>query len=65
MVTKHYIHMIKMKKCGFIKNKVMECIVKVSVKKATLIPHTHVTHGWMTLMKLTMHVWCKANNVQM
>jgi hypothetical protein len=51
MVAKHYIHMIEMKKCGFIKNKVMECIVKVSVEKATLIPHTHVTHGWMTLMK--------------
>jgi hypothetical protein len=34
-----------MKKHGFIKNKVMECIVKMSVEKATLIPHTNVTHG--------------------
>jgi hypothetical protein len=34
-----------MKKCGFIKNKVVECIVKTSVEKATLIPRTRVTHG--------------------
>jgi hypothetical protein len=34
-----------MKKYEFIKNKVMEHIVKASIKKATLILHTHVTHG--------------------
>ncbi len=38
-------HMTKMKKCGFIKNKVVEQIVKANVEKATLIYHTHVTHG--------------------
>jgi hypothetical protein len=34
-----------MKKRMFIKNKVVECIVKINVEKATLIPYTHVTHG--------------------
>jgi len=38
-------HMAKMKRCGFIKKKVVECIVKTSVEKATLIPCTRVTHG--------------------
>ncbi len=38
-------HVAKTKKCGFIKNKVVECIMKTSVEKATLIPHTRVTHG--------------------
>jgi hypothetical protein len=38
-------HMAKMKKCGFIKNKVVEHIAKVSIEKVTLIPHTNVTHG--------------------
>jgi hypothetical protein len=38
-------HTAEMKKYGFIKNKVMECIVKTSIEKATLIPHTNVTHG--------------------
>jgi hypothetical protein len=44
-VAKHYMHTSKMKKCGFIQNKVVECIVKTNVEKATLIPHTNVTHG--------------------
>jgi hypothetical protein len=34
-----------MKKCGFIKNKVVKCIVKTSVEKATLIP-LHPCHPW-------------------
>jgi hypothetical protein len=34
-----------MKKCGFIRNKVVERIVKTSIEKATLILHTNVTHG--------------------
>jgi hypothetical protein len=34
-----------MKKCKFIKNKVVERIVKTNIEKATLIPHTNVTHG--------------------
>jgi hypothetical protein len=38
-------HIAEMKKCRFIKNKVVECIMKTSVEKATLIPHTNVTHG--------------------
>ncbi len=32
-----------MRKRGFIKNKVMECIVRTSVEKATLNPLTHVS----------------------
>ncbi len=38
-------HTIEMKKCGFIKNKVVDHIVKTKIEKATLIPHTNVTHG--------------------
>jgi hypothetical protein len=30
-----------MKKRGFIKNKVMKCIIKATIEKATLIPPTH------------------------
>jgi hypothetical protein len=45
MVTRHYMHTTKMKKCGFIRNKVVEHIVKTSVEKATLVLHTNVTHG--------------------
>jgi hypothetical protein len=43
-VRKHYMHTTKMKKHGFIRNKVVECIVKTNVEKATLIPHTNVIH---------------------
>jgi hypothetical protein len=42
-VARHYMHTIEMKER--IKNKVVECIVKMSVEKATLILHTNVTHG--------------------
>jgi hypothetical protein len=49
-------HTTKMKKHGFIKNKVMERIVKTSVEKATLIPHTHVTHEIDDLNQ-TSHAW--------
>jgi hypothetical protein len=45
IVARHYMHTIEMKKCGLNKKKVVEHIVKTSVKKATLIPHTSVTHG--------------------
>jgi hypothetical protein len=45
MVARHYMHTVEMKKRGFIRNKVMERIVKTSVEKATLILHTDVTHG--------------------
>jgi hypothetical protein len=51
-VAKHYVHINKMKKCRFIKNKIMECIVKTIVEKATLIPHTNVTHGIDDLNKI-------------
>jgi hypothetical protein len=34
-----------MKKRGFIKNKVVECIAKMSVEKAALIPFTHVSQS--------------------
>ncbi len=36
-------HTIEMKKHEFIRNKVVERIVKTSVEKATLILHTNVT----------------------
>ncbi len=49
-----------MKKCMFIKNKVVECIVKMSVEKATLIPHTNVTHGIDDSNK-TGHAWMVRN----
>jgi hypothetical protein len=45
IVAKHYMHTIEMKKRRFIRNKVVERIVKMSVKKARLIPHTNVTMG--------------------
>ncbi len=45
MIARHYMHTIKMKKHRIIKNKVMEHIVKTNIEKATLILHTHVTHG--------------------
>jgi hypothetical protein len=44
-VARHYMHIVEMKKRGFIRNKVVERIVKTSVEKATLIHHTNVTHG--------------------
>jgi hypothetical protein len=45
-----------MKKRGFIRDKVVEHIVKMSVEKATLIPHTNVTHGIDDSNK-TDHAW--------
>ncbi len=41
-ITCHYMHTLKMKKKGFIKNKVMEAIITQSVEKAAHIPLTHV-----------------------
>ncbi len=52
----HYMHMVEMKKHGFIKNKVVEHIVKMSVEKATLILHTNVTHGIDDLNAIG-HAW--------
>jgi hypothetical protein len=49
-------HMAEMKKRGFIKNKVVEHIVQVNVEKATLIPHTNVTHG-INDSNQTGHAW--------
>jgi hypothetical protein len=51
-ITKHYMHTTEMKKCEFIRNKVVEHIVKTSVEKTTLIPHTNVTHGINDLNKI-------------
>jgi hypothetical protein len=48
--------MAKMKKHRFIKNKVMEHIVKASIEKAILIFHTHVTHG-INDSNETRHAW--------
>jgi hypothetical protein len=57
MVIRHYMHTTKMRKCEFIKNKVMKHIVKMNIhEKATLIPHTHVTHGIYDSNK-TNHAW--------
>ncbi len=56
MVSKHYMHTAKMKKHGFIKNKVVEHIVNVNIKKATLILHINVTHGIDDSNK-TGHAW--------
>ncbi len=55
-LTKHYMHTTQMKKCRFIKNNVVECIVKMNVEKATLILHTNVTHGIDDLNE-TNHAW--------
>jgi hypothetical protein len=44
-VARHYMQTSEMKRRGFIRNKVVERIVKMSVEKATLILHTNVTHG--------------------
>ncbi len=64
MVTRHYMHIAKMKKRRFIKNKVVEHIVKTSVENATLIPHTNVTHGIDDSNKLAIYGWYEANNIQ-
>jgi hypothetical protein len=55
-VARHYMRMVKMKKHGFIKNKVVEHIAKTSIKKATLILHTDVTHG-IDDSNETNHAW--------
>jgi hypothetical protein len=56
MVVKHYMHTVEMKKRKFIRNKVVERIVKTSVEKATLIPHTNITHG-IDDSNETDHAW--------
>jgi hypothetical protein len=42
-ITRKYMHTTKMKKCEFIRNKVVEHIVKINIEKATLILHNNVT----------------------
>jgi hypothetical protein len=59
-VARHYMHTAEMKKCEFIRNKVVECIVKTSVEMATLIPHTNVTHGIDDLNEIG-HAWMVRN----
>jgi hypothetical protein len=44
-VARHYMHIAGMKKRKFKRNKVVENIVKMNVEKATLIPHTNISHG--------------------
>jgi hypothetical protein len=56
MIARHYMHKAKMKKHGFIKNRVVERIVKTSVEKAKLIPHTNITHGINDLNEIN-HAW--------
>jgi hypothetical protein len=48
--------MTKMKKHGFIINKVMEHIAKMNIEKATLILHTNVTHA-IDDSNTTGHAW--------
>ncbi len=55
-VARHYMHTFEMKTHGFIKNKVVEHIVKTSVEKATMILHTNVTHGIDDLNEIG-HAW--------
>jgi len=52
----HYMHIAQMKKHGFTRNKVLEHIVKTNIEKATLIPHTNVTHG-IDDSNETNHAW--------
>jgi hypothetical protein len=56
MIAKHYMHIAKMKKCGFIKNKIVEHIVKANIENATSILHTYVTHG-INDSNETNHAW--------
>ncbi len=56
MVARHYMHTAKMKKRRFIRNKVVERIVKTNIEKTTLIPHTNVTHG-IDDSNETSHAW--------
>jgi hypothetical protein len=55
-VARHHMHIAEMKKRGFIRNKVVECIVKTNVEEATLILHTNVTHG-IDDSNETDHAW--------
>jgi hypothetical protein len=41
-IAHHYMHILEMKKKGFIKNKVVEAIVTQNVENASFIPFTHV-----------------------
>jgi hypothetical protein len=41
-MAQHYMHQAKMKRQGFIKNKVMAQLVVASVDKVNQIPHTNV-----------------------
>jgi hypothetical protein len=41
-IAHHYMQTMEMRKKGFIKNKIVEAIVRKSVEKATLILLTHV-----------------------
>ncbi len=52
--------MVEMEKCKFIKNKVVEHIVKTNIKKATLILHTNVIH-WIDDLNKTSHAWMVRN----
>jgi len=53
-------HTTEVKKRDFIKNKIVEHIVKTNIEKATLIPHIHVTHGIDDSNK-TGHAWMVRN----
>jgi hypothetical protein len=44
-IARHYMHTTKMKKCGFIRNKVVEHIVKTIIERPHWSPHINVTHG--------------------
>jgi hypothetical protein len=52
--------MVKMRKHKFLKNKVVECIVKANVENVALISYTHVTHGPNTLNEIGC-TWMEQN----
>jgi hypothetical protein len=58
--TRHYMHTFEMKKRKFIKNKVVELIMKTNIEKATLILHTNVTHR-IDDSNETNHAWMVRN----
>jgi hypothetical protein len=64
-ITKHYTHTPKMKQCEFIKNKVLECIIKTSVKWGALILTPMLAMKLLTWLKHAMHGWCKVHIIRM
>jgi hypothetical protein len=56
-------HQVKMKRQGFVKNKVMAWLVEANVDKVNLIPHTNVISSTFEGMMVTMFGGCNANTI--